>query len=116
MFCCRADENILHLHVDNISDEDEHGHGDGAEGRGVHDDLCGVFRLVVEFDGVHGRVDGGRDGAVNEEDDGGYRGEGSRREIVPKEDGYKADDGEEDELDEAGQPYFAIEPFDFRPR
>ena len=103
------------LHVDNISQEDEQRHRNGAEGRRVHDDLCGVFRLVFEFDGVHGRVDSRRHCAVDKEDDRGHWRERARCKMVPQEDGGKADEREADELDEAGQPHFAVQPFDLRP-
>ena len=52
-----------------MPDKDDDGHRYGTEGGRVHDDLCGVVRIIIEFQGVHGRVDGCRDGAVNEEDD-----------------------------------------------
>ena len=99
-----------------MPDKDDDCHRYGTEGGRVHDDLCGVVRIIIEFQGVHGRVDGGRDGAVNEEDDGADGCEGARDEGVGAVDHGQADEGENEEFEEADDPDFFIKPVDLRLR
>lgn len=52
-----------------MTDKYDQRQGNGAESGRIHDDLGGVIGVVAEFHGIHGRIDGGRDGTVDEEYD-----------------------------------------------
>ena len=63
--------------------------------------------MILEFDGVEDGIDGGRDGAHDEEGLSGDGGEAAA-EGIPEEDERAADDGAADETDEDAEPGFLV--------
>lgn len=90
--------------------------GYGAQGRRVHDDLRGVIGVVVELDGKQGRIDGRRDGTVDEEDRGTDGCERAGPEGIGQVDHGQADEGQDRHLEDADNPDVLVEPLDLRLR
>ena len=99
-----------------MSQENIEGQGYGAEGRRIHDDLRGIIGIVVKFDGEQGRIDGCRDGAVDEEDRSADGGERAGPEGVGDIDHGQADEGQGRHLEDADNPDILVEPMDLRLR
>lgn len=99
-----------------MSQENIESQGYGAQGRRVHDDLRGVIGVVVELDGKQGRIDGRRDGTVDEEDRGTDGCERAGPEGIGQVDHGQADEGQGRHLENADNPDVLVEPLDLRLR
>ena len=96
-----------------MADEYDQCQGDGTERCRVHDDLGGVIGIVAKFHGIHGRIDGGRNSTVDEEDDSSNGRECTGDEGIGNENHGQADGRQYEKFEKADNPYFPVKPVNF---